>query len=357
MAHKLLIEAKTKSKAKILGLPTKSFLEGGEYGVSFIITNLGSKPFPGGQMILKVEWPTNQAVTFGFSIPQILPGESFVEDEIGTNVLSKGYGLFFWKSASSSDGKPVRLFRNRQSPIPVDKRSSFHAIFGKGPEEIYELWGMLIAAFSLFIIALEKISASLEWVLSATAGLPWPANFLPLSFNTFVLSLLLSSSGVLMDLLTTHVFVGDLGLEFEWNRPLKYILERWGWKVWILCVEIPVVLGIALFDSAFSSLLLFVGLSWLLARVFAACHNLRVITIYRMIGTDEFKRQFNLGMEARRSASASDRLKLKLPYLVGLIISFTVYTILCFASFPLVVRVKSLSTGLLIFFVMMTLAT
>lgn len=308
-------------------------------------------------MIVRVKWPTNQIVTFPFGMPKILPSESFTKNEIGTNVLSRGYGLFFCKSVSSFDGKPVHLVRNHQDPIPVKPDSSFHAIFGKGSEEIYELWGMLIAAFSLFIIALEKISEFFQWVLSATESLSWLADFLPFSFNVFFLSLLLSSLGVLMDLLTTHVFVGDLGLEFEWNKILKYIVKRWDWKAWVLCFEIPVVLVIALFDSMYSSILLFLGLSWLIARVYAACHNLRVITIYQAIGIDEFKKQWNLSVKAVRSASASDRLKLKLPYLIVLIISLTMYAILCFVSFPAVTLVRSLSASLLIFFVMMTAAT
>ena len=160
-----------------------------------------------------------------------------------------------------------------------------------------------------------------------------------------------------MDLLTTHVFTGDLGHDFEWNKILKYVVSRWGWKAWILCFEIPAVVLIAVFDAMYSSILLFLGLSWLIARIFAACHNLRVITTYRIIGIDEFRRQFDSSIEARRSASASDRLRLKLPYLMGLIISLSIYVVLCFVIFPVVALVRSLSVGLLLFFGMMTAAT
>lgn len=59
--YKLLIEAETKSQAKILGLPIreKTFLEGKEYSYCFIITNLGKNPFPGGKLKLHVVWPTD----------------------------------------------------------------------------------------------------------------------------------------------------------------------------------------------------------------------------------------------------------------------------------------------------------
>jgi len=166
----------------------------------------------------------------------------------------------------------------------------------------------------------------------------------------FLLSLSLSSLGVAMDLLTTSVFVRELGLEFEWNKRVKYIVGKWGFRVWILCLEIPMIVVIAFFDSTYSSSLLFVGLVWFIARGFAACINLRAIVLYRTIGVDKFKEQWKSRNVALRSASFSDKLKLGLPYLIGLIISLIIYILLNFASFSTVTLIKSLSLGLLIFF-------
>lgn len=169
----------------------------------------------------------------------------------------------------------------------------------------------------------------------------------------FLLSLSLSSLGVLMDLLTTNIFVEDLGLEFEWNKLVKYVVSRWGYKSWVFCFEIPIIVAMALFDSRFSLIFLSLGLSWLIGRGFAACINLKTIVEYRTIGIDEFKVQRLLRKQALRSVSFSNKLKLKLPYLIGLVICFTTYVLLFFASFSAVTLLRSLSLGLIIFFLIM----
>lgn len=175
--------------------------------------------------------------------------------------------------------------------------------------------------------------------------------------SQFLVSIALSSLGVLMDLLTTLVFVRDLGLDFEWNRRLKYIVGRWGFKAWILCVEIPIIIGIGLFDAAYSSILLLVGLSWLIGRLFAACMNLRAITIYQTIGIDIFKEQWKSRKQAFRNISFSDKFKLKLPYLMGVTFSFAIFVVLLLISFSAVALVRSLSLGLIIIFLLMIIAT
>jgi hypothetical protein len=44
----------------------------------------------------------------------------------------------------------------------------------------------------------------------------------------FVLSLILSSIGVSLDLYSTSVFMKDLGIEFEWNKRVKFVVSRFG---------------------------------------------------------------------------------------------------------------------------------
>jgi len=172
-----------------------------------------------------------------------------------------------------------------------------------------------------------------------------------LEFLQFFLSLSLSSMGVLFDLLTTSIFVEDLGLEFEWNKLVKYIMSRWGYKVWIVCIEIPIILVLAFSDSSFS-LIFPLGLSWLIGRGFVASVNLKTIVEYRKIGINEFKAQRLSRKQAFRNLSLSNRLILKLPYLIGLIISITIYILLLFSSFPTVPLLRSLSLGLIIIFLM-----
>ena len=75
--YELLIEAQTESKAKILGIPVKSFVEGQEYTQSFILTNLGKEPYPGGKLFIRTSWPSQQIVDSEYEIPEILPKESY----------------------------------------------------------------------------------------------------------------------------------------------------------------------------------------------------------------------------------------------------------------------------------------
>ena len=166
MTYKLLIEARTKSKAKILGIPVKSFLEGERYSVSFAVANLGLEPFPGGELFARIEWPTRQIVLFPHTLPKIMPSHSVLTKEEESDVLSKGYGLFFCEIASS-DGEHVRLLKFGKNPIPItSKNESFGSVHGKTSEELYEFWGMLVAAISLLIIAAEKVVEFLLWLSS-----------------------------------------------------------------------------------------------------------------------------------------------------------------------------------------------
>lgn len=164
--YKLLIEAKTESKAKVLGIPVKSFVEAQKFTQSFILTNLGKEPYLGGKLFIRIDWASQQRVDSEYEIPEILPKESYSTLERVEGVLSRGYGLISVRSLSCEDGGPVKLFRNPEKPFPLDSGVAFHLVFGKAHEEIYEFWGMLIAAFSLLIIALEKIVQLLLWVSS-----------------------------------------------------------------------------------------------------------------------------------------------------------------------------------------------
>lgn len=164
MSHVLLIHAKIKSEAKIMGMPVKALLEGETYRVAFLIVNLGKDSFPGGNLTVIVEWPTTQVERFATDIPEIPPNKSRQTEEMRGIVMSRGFGLFS-AYVSSSDSKPVRIFKNPKKPVGVEGES-FQQVKGKTHEEIYEFWGMMVAAISLFIIALEKIVQFFLWLSS-----------------------------------------------------------------------------------------------------------------------------------------------------------------------------------------------
>ena len=152
----------------------KSFLEGRKYKLSFSVTNLGEKTFPGGELKVTVLWSTQQQNEFPFELPEILPKETYQTEERESDVMSRGYGLFFARVFGSPHQKEFRLCTgDPEKPIafkeyiPMANRgTSFHFLYGQSNEEIYEFWGMMLAAISLFIIALEKIVQFFLWVSS-----------------------------------------------------------------------------------------------------------------------------------------------------------------------------------------------
>lgn len=164
--YELLIEAQTESKAKILGIPAKSFVEGQKYTQTFLLTNLGKEPYPGGKLFIRTGWPSQQNVDSEYEIPEILPKESYRTLERVARVLSGGYGLIAVSDIGPEDAESVELFRNAEKPIFLDFDEAFHLVSGKAHEEIYEFWAMLIAASSLLIIALEKIVQLFLWISS-----------------------------------------------------------------------------------------------------------------------------------------------------------------------------------------------
>jgi len=159
-----LIQARTESRARVLGIPVKSFLEGQKYRYSFSVTNISEKPFPGGKLKITVIWPTQQQNEFSFELPEILPKTTFQTEEKESGVMSRGYGLFFVLITSSQPQEFRLCTGDPKNPIAItpyipiaNRGTSFHILFGKANEEIYEFWGMILAAMGLFIIALKEI--------------------------------------------------------------------------------------------------------------------------------------------------------------------------------------------------------
>ena len=168
MAYKLLIEAKTESRAKILGIRVRSLLEGQRYCVSFIVTNLGEQSFPSGTMDVALGHYESQLGSYitDIKLPEILPKES-VEVGKGEGVISfRGTALFEIHKIQSSDKKEVFPFKHPQNPKKIDWGQAFSSIHATTSDEIYQFWAMVIAAISLSIIALEKIVQFFLWLYS-----------------------------------------------------------------------------------------------------------------------------------------------------------------------------------------------
>ena len=156
---------------KILGIPTKEFLESQLYHVFFTVTNLGTTVFPGGKLIVQVNWPNGQKVRFEeMDLPKLDKDHKSKTKKEFSTVLSKGFGLFKCIRIESIDGNDVKLWRNREDDLGtwngmpndiVKSKDAFHTIYGKPVEEIYTLYALMIAAASLLILILESLNSLL----------------------------------------------------------------------------------------------------------------------------------------------------------------------------------------------------
>lgn len=153
--HEIMLKAESKSKAKILWKHVKSYMVGHKFQVLFEFTNVGSTVFPGGSLGVLITWPNGQVVQFEYQIPKLGLGDMYKAPHFTTDALSRGYGLFSVSSYGSKEGE-VR-FRD-QSGKSIFGQPSFYSVLAKEPEEIYEFWGMVIAAISLaFLVGIELI--------------------------------------------------------------------------------------------------------------------------------------------------------------------------------------------------------
>lgn len=170
--HKLIVKTSFKSRAKLFRLiPVKSFIIGETFELSFQFKNVNDKTFPGGVFSYEIRWPSQQAVQAFFSIPPLPTGESFESSRFKSEALCEGFGLVFVRGnffVTDKGGKREVEFYTDELAVPladkVRRGTSIASIKAKAWEEIYEHWALVIAMFSLLIIALEKLFALWNWL-------------------------------------------------------------------------------------------------------------------------------------------------------------------------------------------------
>jgi len=154
--YRLIVEGISVSKGKLLRfLRTLDYIEGQRFEVRVKITNIGDDDFPGGFIYLVIDWPDQRKVLTRLKIDPIKVNESIITDAYKTEPLCRGYGLFFLQNIHSIESdKSVQAY-NREGerifPGP-EPRPAFHSIRAKAVEEIYELWSLIVAAFSLIAL-------------------------------------------------------------------------------------------------------------------------------------------------------------------------------------------------------------
>jgi|WetSurMetagenome_2_1015567.scaffolds.fasta_scaffold23160_3 hypothetical protein len=107
----------------------------------------------------------------------------------------------------------------------------------------------------------------------------------------FVVSISISSVGVFLDNITTRKFIGDIGIEYEWNCIFRKLVPKYGYRLWVI-LEVLVVTFLGLFDTAINVAIpgtIFCGLLYGSFRILASGHNyFDIIGKYRKMGIEKF---------------------------------------------------------------------
>ncbi|MCW4000423.1 MAG: hypothetical protein NWE93_09300 [Candidatus Bathyarchaeota archaeon] len=125
---------------------------GSEIEVSWEITNLDSRPFPGDTLYIIMKPPNDQFVQFKYPVKPLQPDEKTIinKNEEGnpltTNVLAPGFTLFSAHIANVDIYSPPNQYRH--------PATSFLSMLGKSKEELYSLYGLLIASSGLLITSI-----------------------------------------------------------------------------------------------------------------------------------------------------------------------------------------------------------
>jgi hypothetical protein len=131
----------------ILGL-----VVGSEIEVSWEVTNLDSRPFSGGFLKITMVPANQQFVQFVYHVDPLQPKEKTVIDRnqdgtpLTTNVLATGFTLFSAQMDNVDIYSPPTQYR--------DPRTSFLSMLGKSKEEVYSLFGLIIAATGLLMTSI-----------------------------------------------------------------------------------------------------------------------------------------------------------------------------------------------------------
>ena len=154
--HKISIETKTRSKARILWkIRTSKILVGEHYDIWFKIRNVGEKDFPGGTIKISIVYKSKQRQVIEFPVDAIEKGkETPFIGSFSEAAMDSGYANFLGE-IKAKDGEPVKLMREGQLLPPG---ATFHDILIKTHADVYGRWVLIgtMASIILGILAFLK---------------------------------------------------------------------------------------------------------------------------------------------------------------------------------------------------------
>jgi hypothetical protein len=131
------------------------FMVGTEIEMVWEVTNLDTRTFPGGQLAIVMASANGQFVQFLYSVKPLLPNEKLVieRDQNGnpltSNILAPGFTLFSAQMNNVNIYSPPTQYRH--------PGTSFLSILGKSREEVYAIFGLIIASIGLVTTSIVSL--------------------------------------------------------------------------------------------------------------------------------------------------------------------------------------------------------
>jgi len=154
-----------KSKAKLLRFfKTKEFFAGRKFDVSFQFENTGSETIPASTFKSRIDWPSGQHVTIPVPLSTLEGKKKWTSEPKETDALCEGFGLLYVHSSHKVSGTSLPVSVNGERLDSKLGEVCVATINARRAQEVYALWGLVVSAFGLFVVALDKIVTFIRWL-------------------------------------------------------------------------------------------------------------------------------------------------------------------------------------------------
>lgn len=153
------------SKARLLRFfKTKEFFAGRKFEVSFQLENTGSETIPASTLKIRIDWPSGQHVKIAVPVPTLEGKKKWTSEPQETDALCEGFGLLYMHPSHIVGGTFVSVSVNGERLDSQMPEVCVATINARRAQEVYALWGLVVSAFGLFVVALDKIVTFIRWL-------------------------------------------------------------------------------------------------------------------------------------------------------------------------------------------------
>jgi hypothetical protein len=105
-------------------------------------------------------------VDVNVKIPALESKKKWTSEPLKTDALCEGFGLLVMYTSHIVGNILVPVSVNGERLDSQMQENCVATINARRAQEVYALWGLIVSAFGLFIVALDKIIAFLSWLAS-----------------------------------------------------------------------------------------------------------------------------------------------------------------------------------------------